>query len=332
MWAPISEGTLLQKGQTRPPIGDEIPSVILLIFCYAAFVAITVSADTLGLVLSIPLLALIVALHSSLQHEFLHGHPTSSQTVNDLMVSLPIGVYIPYLRFKDTHLAHHHDPSLTDPYDDPESNFLNPEMWKSFSGWRKRIGNFNNTLFGRMIIGPTLSLMHLYSQDVAAALQGNRRIQFSYLHHAVGLTLIGLWLAIASQMPVWAFLVAAYFGMSLLKIRTFLEHRAHEKAPARSVVIEDRGPLALLFLNNNFHAVHHAHPGLVWHRIPQEYARKRDVILRRNGGYWYRSYWSVFRMYLFHRKDPVAHPLMSGHQPSAGSGNAAPGDSAPKRS
>ena len=62
-------------------------------------------------------------------------------------------------------------------------------------------------------------------------------------------------------MPVWAYLLAAYLGWSLLKIRTYLEHRAHEAARARTVVIESRGPLALLFLNNNFHVVHHMHPG-----------------------------------------------------------------------
>ena len=52
-----------------------------------------------------------------------------------------------------------------------------------------------------------------------------------------------------SEMPFWAYLLSAYLGLSLLKIRTFLEHQAHEKARGRTVIIEDRGPLALLFLN-----------------------------------------------------------------------------------
>ena len=56
------------------------------------------------------------------------------------------------------------------------------------------------------------------------------------------------------------------------------------------MIIEDRGPLALLFLNNNLHAVHHAHPRLPWYRLPGEYARRRDEFLRRNGGYRYGSY------------------------------------------
>ena len=98
-------------------------------------------------------------------------------------------------------------------------------------------------------------------------------------------------------------------GWRCCRIRTFLEHQAHERAAARSVIIEDRGPLALLFLNNNYHAVHHANPRLAWYRLPAEFARRREEWLRRNGGYAYRSYGEVFRRYLFRRKDPVAHPI-----------------------
>ena len=103
--------------------------------------------------------------------------------------------------------------------------------------------------------------------------------------------------------------VGCWGGLALLKIRTFLEHQAHERAAARSVIIEDRGPLALLFLNNNFHAVHHAHPRLPWYSLPREYARRREAFLRRNGGYRYRSYGEVFALHLLRGKDPVAHPL-----------------------
>ena len=109
--------------------------------------------------------------------------------------------------------------------------------------------------------------------------------------------------------PFWAYFAACWLALSILRVRTFLEHRAHEKTGARSVIIEDRGPLALLFLNNNLHAVHHAHPRLPWYRLPGEYARRRDEFLRRNGGYRYGSYAEVFSRHFLHRKDPVAHPI-----------------------
>ena len=58
------------------------------------------------------------------------------------------------------------------------------------------------------------------------------------------------------------------------------------------MLTEDRGSLAPLLLNNNLHAVHHALPQVPWYRLPAEYAR-RDELLRRNGGYRYRSYGEV---------------------------------------
>jgi fatty acid desaturase len=78
------------------------------------------------------------------------------------------------------------------------------------------------------------------------------------------------------------------------------------------VIIEDRGPLAFLFLNNNFHAVHHAHPGVAWYALPRLYASRRGEFLQRNLGYRYASYGEVMRRYLFRPKDPVAHPFMDG--------------------
>ena len=98
-------------------------------------------------------------------------------------------------------------------------------------------------------------------------------------------------------------------GNSLIKIRTFLEHRAHEAHRARTVVVEDRGPLSLLFLNNNFHVVHHCHPNVPWYDLPALYRGNRDHYLRRNEGYVYRSYAQIFARYLLRAKDPVPHPI-----------------------
>ena len=42
-----------------------------------------------------PLGAYLVALHGSLQHEALHGHPTRSAVVNELLVFLPVSLWFP---------------------------------------------------------------------------------------------------------------------------------------------------------------------------------------------------------------------------------------------
>lgn len=287
----------------------EYPTIFLIAATYAAWAALTVLAAPLGLWLAVPLLAVVLAQHSSLQHEVIHGHPFRNQRLNDALVFPALGVLMPLERFRAMHLAHHHDPTLTDPHDDPESNFLDPADWQHLSRPVRRLREANNTLLGRMVIGPVLGMLTLWSGDARAAAAGDRKVIGAYLLHAVALIPVLLWLALVGTIPLWAYLIAAWGALSLLRIRTFLEHRAHERASGRSVIIEDRGPLALLFLNNNFHAVHHAHPNLPWYRLPGEYARRREEFLRRNGGYRYGSYREVFARHLLAPKDPVVNPL-----------------------
>lgn len=287
---------------------DEAPTLVLLITVYGTFTGLTLAASTLPLWLIIPLLAATIALHSSLQHEVLHGHPFRNQTLSDATIFPALGLFIPYLRFKDTHLAHHYDPNLTDPYDDPETNYVDIIHWNAMPVWRKRLAQFNNTLVGRMLLGPTIGLVQFYASDLRAALGGNRRVWLSYGLHILGAALPLAWVIWATPLPLWAYALAAYGAMSLLKIRTFLEHQAHDRAAARSVIIEDRGLLALLFLNNNYHAVHHAHPGIPWHQLPALFNSRKERFLARNGGYTFRSYRDVFAKYMLAAKDPVAHP------------------------
>lgn len=290
-------------------IREEAPTLALLLGVYAAFAALTYFSQLLPAALTVIGLGVVITLHSSLQHEVLHGHPFKRAWLSDLTVFPALGLFVPYQRFKDTHLAHHHDPNLTDPYDDPESNFLDRIVWDSFPRSLRALASFNNTLLGRMVVGPLISLAVFYAGDLRHLLNGNRRVWRAYTEHGLGVALVLVWLLLVCDMSLWHYVFSAYLGMSLLKIRTFLEHQAHERAAARSVIIEDRGPLALLFLNNNYHAVHHAHPKVVWHKLPTLFDGRRDQFLRRNGGYTYRSYADVFRQFFLRAKDPVAHPM-----------------------
>jgi fatty acid desaturase len=168
---------------------------------------------------------------------------------------------------------------------------------------------FNNALFGRMLLGPAMSTWALAKGVIAAMRKGDRRVWLAWGLHLSGLAMVWAWLDWVGAMPGWAYVIAAYLGWSLLKIRTYLEHRAHEAARARTVVIESQGPLSLLFLNNNFHVVHHMHPGVAWYKLPALYFGNRDHYLRRNDGYRYASYVEIFRQFLFRAKDPVPHPV-----------------------
>ena len=111
--------------------------------------------------------------------------------------------------------------------------------------------------------------------------------------------------------PLRMVFLARYFAMALLKLRTFLEHRAHEKIRARTLVIEAQGLWAFLFLKNNFHVVHHMHPQVPWYDLPALYRSRRDHFLARNDGYVYKSCRDIFLRYFFKAKDDVPHPLWS---------------------
>ena len=286
----------------------EWPTVFLLIATYALWLLGTTLLTGLWLPLGIVATGIAIAQFSSLQHEALHGHPFPSERLNEALVFPALALTVPYQRFRDSHLQHHHDPLLTDPYDDPESNYFDPAVWARLTAPARAVLRLNNTLLGRIVIGPILGNILWLMGDLRLMRQGDAAVKQAWLLHLVGLVPVALWLWQA-EMGWGGYLLAAWVGHGLLKIRTFLEHRAHEAARARTVVIEDRGPLALLFLNNNLHVVHHMHPKVPWYRLPSIYAANREHYLRRNDGYVYRSYAEIFGLHLFRAKDPVPHPL-----------------------
>jgi fatty acid desaturase len=286
----------------------EWPTLVLLVATYALWALSLFWLPQVSLWLAVPVLAWTAAQHSSLTHEVLHGHPFRNARLNAWLVSLPLTLWIPYLRFRDLHLAHHQDEFLTDPYDDPESNYLDPAVWTQLPGWLRAVLRFNNTLLGRITVGSAIGIWAFLRGEWLLVRQGDRRTQLAWALHLPGLAAVLLIWSV-SALPLWAFLTGTYAASGLLRIRTFLEHRAHERARGRTVVIEDRGPLSLLFLNNNFHVVHHMHPKAPWYRLPALYAARRDHYLARNDGYLYRGYGQIIRAYLFRAKDPVPHPL-----------------------
>ncbi len=280
----------------------------LIVACYAIWIAVVFGLAAHAPVLAVLLAGLVVAFHASLEHEVLHGHPFRSKALNEALVFLPLNLFIPYNRFRDLHLAHHQDSNLTDPYDDPESNYLDPAVWSQMPSWKRALFRLNNTLFGRMLVGPLIGQTMFTLADWRTAMRGDRGVILAWALHIPGVAIV-IALVLASPMPFWAYVISAYMGLSILKIRTFLEHRAHVKSRARTVIIEDRGPLAFMFLNNNLHVVHHMNPNAAWYKLPTLYRAGRERYLESNETYVFRSYAEVFRRYFFVAKDPVPHPL-----------------------
>ena len=257
--------------------------------------------------LAVLVAAFTIAFHSSLTHEVLHGHPFRSVFWSEMTMRLPLNLVIPYCRFRDLHLAHHRDSLLTDPYDDPETNYLDPAVWHKLPVWARGMLAANNTLAGRILIGPAIGQTLFFRDEWRRIWKGERQVLAAWALHSLGAAVVA-GLVLWSPMPFWSYLVSVYLALGVLRIRTFLEHRAHESVRGRTVIIEDRGPLAFLFLNNNLHVVHHMYPGVPWYKLPALYRKAKDRFTTVNHGYVYRSYGEVFRRYFLRAKDPVAHP------------------------
>ena len=281
----------------------------MIILCYGVWGLILFGPFTMPVWLTVLLLIPVITFHSSLQHECIHGHPFVDQRLNDLIVYLPIGLFIPYPRFKEVHLTHHQRARITDPTEDPESWYVTREDWAKFNRLRKVIWTANNTLVGRMLIGPAIGISSLVRSDFQKARSGDRRVLSDWTTHFTLTSLLLISIGFFTGISIFSYLIAAYFGMSLLMIRTFLEHQAHPDRRARSVLINDKGPLRVLFLNNNLHAVHHAYPSVAWYRLPGLFRLHQDRFVEMNKGYFFRSYIDVMRAHAFRRKEPVAFPL-----------------------
>lgn len=299
----------------------EWPTCVTLVCFHASWIFILQWHQPVG-VLWIPLTVLLVTLHSSLQHEALHGHPTKNRVFNEVLVGLAPGLFIPYRRFRDMHLKHHRNEKLTDPHDDPETWYLAEVDWQRRSALMKMALNANATLAGRMVIGPALSLYAFWKEDLRAILRGDRNVTTAWFMHFVGVTPV-VWFLKLCQIELWFYALAvAYPAMSVLLVRSFVEHRASEQVKHRTAVVEAGSLMSLLFLNNNLHAVHHKYPTVPWHELPALWSEQKEQVIAENDHYHFPGgYLSVAKQWLFKRREPVVHPILRKNKPAVPSFN-----------
>ena len=268
--------------------------------------------------------AYVLAWHSSLQHEVVHGHPTSRPWLNELLVFPNLWLWMPYRLYRSTHLAHHRNERLTHPVDDPESYYMTAESWTHCGPLAKRFHELYNTLAGRLLFGPAVVTWQLYAAEAKRLARGDTRHVGAWIHHAIACAVVLIWVSEVCGLAIhWYVALFVYPGISLSLVRSFLEHRAHRDTAKRTVVVEAGRLMSLVFLNNNLHAVHHQEPGRPWYTLPERYREQRDKVLVENGSYVYAGYGEVFKTYLLRRKEPVLHPseaigrdTLTGHPPS----------------
>ncbi|CAM5414703.1 hypothetical protein ATER59S_02292 [Aquamicrobium terrae] len=293
----------------RPP-RIEWPTVLLAVFCYGVWLAAGLLLWPSYPVAALAVLALAVALQSSLVHEVLHGHPTRNALVNEAFVFLPVGLVWPFRRFKTLHLRHHADERLTDPFDDPESYYRALWQHEELPAAMKFLLRLNNTMAGRFVLGPWLATIGFVIDDFRQMLAGDRAVRKAWLLHAAGLAVVVPLIVWGFGMPLWLYvLVPMWLGQSLIAIRTFAEHQWSEHPGGRTIIVE-RSPLAFLFLNNNLHFVHHAKPAVAWYKLPRLFREDRETWLKANNGYVYPNYLALVKAYAFKAKEPVVHPVL----------------------
>lgn len=296
------------KREGKPFI--EWPTVGLIVFCYATWLAAGFLVWPAYPVLALLLMAFTVALQSSLVHEVLHGHPTRNARVNEALVFAPIGLAWPFRRFKTLHLRHHADERLTDPLDDPESYYRALWHHETMPRWLRALLKLNNTMVGRFIIGPWLSIVGFVLGDVKLMLAGDRSVQLAWALHLAGLAIVLPIIAYGFGVPIWLYvLVPAWLGQALIAIRTFAEHQWSDDPEGRTVIVE-KTPLSFLFLNNNLHFVHHNSPTVPWYKLPNMFRERRDEWVRMNNGYVFPNYLAMLKAYAFRAKEPVVHPTL----------------------
>ncbi len=286
------------------------PTWLVVAAIYGGWFGVAFPARRLGLPVALPLLAVLSAWYMSLQHELLHGHPTRWPRVNAWLGAAPLAVWFPYGVYRRSHLQHHCDYDLTRPWADPESFFVGEHAWTAKGAPMRALLTFRNTFVGRVTIGPAFAIATVLREAAARIRAGDRRDLPGWLAHGAALAVLLLWLDRACGIaPAVLLLGASYPALSLSAIRSFHEHRVAVDPAQRSVINEAAWPWRLLFLNNNFHAVHHDLPGVPWFALGQVYARRRADYHVRNGGYLVRGYGEWLGRFAWRPVAPVAHPL-----------------------
>lgn len=286
----------------------EYVTLSLVVACYLLWGALTVFHTALPLWLVVVGLSVILSFYGSLQHEIIHYHPTPWQKLNEGLGSPPLALYLPFIIYRDTHRQHHVLENISYPSKDPESYYMTSERWAAMPVWLQGLYTLNNTLLGRILIGPALGVTGFLISEFKKLQAGDKYTQQAWLAYLPWLGLVLAWL-LYWQFPLGVYLLACYFSISLTSIRIFAEHQAVHTPEQRTIVVEANGFLSFLFLQNSLHSVHHKYPALPWYKLRQTYQQEREAILQENGAYVFKNYLELFKRYAWKPKEDVVHPL-----------------------
>ena len=297
--------------QTAEPAVVEWPTALLAAVIYGLWLALTWFHAALPWWIVAPLGGWLVAWHSSLQHEIVHGHFTPWQGLNRAIAYPPLMLWMPYERYRATHLTHHRNQDLTLAMVDPESRYWRPGDLAALGPIGRALVRAEMPMLGRVTVGPVWVSLRFMWCEARAIAQGDMQIARAWLRHLPGAAAVLAWVVLACGMNPFAYIVLFVLpGTALMLIRSFAEHRAVLAVEQRTVVVENAPVLGLLYLNNNLHATHHLVPDLAWYRLPR-FHRQTRAGLQKQGVVFYRGYAEIFRRFLLRPHDRLIHPFQT---------------------
>ena len=290
----------------------ELPTWLVVIAIYGGWLALTWYYHAIPWYVMLVLAPIVIAWHGSLRHEACHGHPIS-RNIAAMVAAPPLNLIEPFPLYRKFHLEHHINPQLTIPVVDTESYYFSQESWDAMSPFKRKVRTFYQTYSGRMLLGPGLYFYSFFKTEMGALLRGEMAHGKIWLVQAFWMAAVLYWILAICHIPFWQyFVIFTYLGNSLGMTRSFYEHRYDKEPLARCVVVEKSPFFQYLFLNNNYHAVHHEKPHLPWYTLDDLYWANRDYYRTANNNYIVESYGRLIREHLF---KPVFHPVHPGDLP-----------------
>jgi fatty acid desaturase len=166
------------------------------------------------------------------------------------------------------------------------------------------------SFWGRVAFGPAMALIPVAIEALKQPVKGNYRYVAMWLTHFI---LVGLLLTfvkvVADISPLHYVFGIAYPALSLAMIRSYYEHRAADDCKHRIVINEASWPMRLLYLNNNYHLVHHDLPSLPWYLLPQVYRANRSDYIARCDDFLVAGYGTLMWRFGFRPVDAPVHPM-----------------------
>ena len=287
----------------------EWPTWLIWLTIWGAWLLLVGSYGSLPSWISTALLIVLVAWYMSFQHELTHGHPTRNETVNRLIGLPPLAIWYPFDTYKADHLKHHDDAHLTEPGVDTESNYITPEQAAAISAPAMWLYKSQRTVLGRLLIGPAIVVVSLGTRIARALAAGEWGILKIWAVHLPLVALL-LWaLERYTALSAWHYCFGiAYPALGLAMLRSLYEHRPGALPAHRTVINEAAAPWRLLYLNNNYHVVHHAYPEVAWYKIPALYAAEPAAWQAGNGGFVLPGYLYLIRNFAW---TPVDNPILA---------------------